>query len=1653
MGYFSGPSYTPGSFSGYQRNGWQPTSNGVAPQATTPPPMPFVEKPDVNSLFGQGVNIVAAAGRAPGYVAERPLAWLDTATANPATGKGLVEDAFSAIRGIPFLGPALGTAGDLLTKASQIPAAILNSPLAAQLKTNYGQPDAAPLGLAGLSGGGQLFPQLGTLLGTNPTTVGELRRHAAARGFTEQDIADLGAGRRDIFSFSDKSTNENEVINAITQLGLDPTNLAFGLGAAGKLPKLGTGVGLVGKFFEGLGTHVPLANELWNAGSDLARDAHLVNYKGFASTVGQMARGAVRVNNAVGVGLTAAELGLNAAFPANPDNTPRSGLLEGLADFARRAQRDQPLSNNNLFSLYAAFKFPYKQTVNDIRGKFNEFHFKASGSNILPSAVDLMVPGPTKTMAARTQQFYQMFGGEKSAWSLIEQVAKSIASDSTYWDGKVLSALRPSNMPELEYLVGVGGQAVERQLKLMLQKNQISGTAWVERAKRMFSNDLREIGDIGGGVSFNFSPDFAAQSWRQYEPVAARLAQMADKRSPIVLGIMKSEPMPLELFDNLQTEFKRVADANSGVVPIEYARQVVFDHPQLLRDEPAKSFFARATTRGAPDLAIADVTRALRAGAKNARPLREFTHEFKDLEAHQAAQQASLTRVRGYNPETKMIDPALAPGVGTATVTTMTRRAERARAAGVKSFTVDSAVQLRSTAPVKSLETNIAAVLEDSGLNVERIHQGISVSGGELVPDVAVTMQPGSSLGTLRTVAIASMEAGAKKVTQQASEAVISMSERDAVAHGLRPNGVEARWSLGKLTPKQANTIGVLLQKSGLRGQFIDTTGMLRVFALRGEEAVVTELSDLLAKMLPEHPATGALKPEVLRSYIEVIVNDGRKVKPSLAEGEVLLSDARTSVASDLRLRAAERSFEERRNAEALAGQSGQPQAGLNGRARAKPGAVAGDRAVVQGRVDAAWAKLESNPTPHAQDKFLEEVANTGDPSLLPDALGVLKEAVQKRVGDGPIAPALDEALLRAENDFISTGGNRGEVLFMASQDAAAESVLPWFDNSMRGLDAETLQKYAPLQRELLQSGSPYTLKTPPTKELLAPHVYTTAAGEIAREFIRPQPDAIKKLFSYGPVSTLAKWQRMILSPRGIHASADASKRELFNLLLNHGATVAQVNNYLESLKAWAASVRPIGDVPLFRSYDALPLSLYKQLAHGEEPVVNQLVTRLRGIKSMKADKGNAMFSQATLDSVEAAGGFGMLIDKSASAWWRGISDAADAPGIKGSIGRRLEAVYPRGFALRHNGGKIFYHAFRFIADPRWWLMNAAEGDILLGLKYGTTGRGKKPISNLAQRYAGETAAQAEAGVMAAAPTELGDAAAALKLDVTGTGWYDPRRTIQARLMRTFDAEAPKSAQRMLDALPADDPIIQGLLKIAPDLSPANWGKQLFDMVDSFDRNGVPETVTAIAKRMFDRDTYKIMEDSGLLQRLHEVNQATWDGIVRTVRGNPSRSVGERLLNSYWLYWPISYQLKAAHWLYDMATNKMFGANTNLGGAWLLSHMLDTHERLIAQDEGYAKLWADNPTSWFVLSMLMPVTPFDIGVSLNPIVRKGLEMEGVFPERKNTPNDPIQLIHDAAKFGPILTYDLWGQIQREPWYKNVFGGGTTPPEGGASLPH
>jgi hypothetical protein len=112
------------------------------------------------------------------------------------------------------------------------------------------------------------------------------------------------------------------------------------------------------------------------------------------------------------------------------------------------------------------------------------------------------------------------------------------------------------------------------------------------------------------------------------------------------------------------------------------------------------------------------------------------------------------------------------------------------------------------------------------------------------------------------------------------------------------------------------------------------------------------------------------------------------------------------------------------------------------------------------------------------------------------------------------------------------------------------------------------------------------------------------------------------------------------------------------------------------------------------------------------------------------------------------------------------------------------------------------------------------------------------------------------------------------------------------------------------------------------------------------------------------------------------------------------------MLNSYWLFWPLSYQLKAGKWLFDVMTDGALGYRSNMAGAAWWNYVLGEHVRQFDERPGYKELFGKFPETIRFLGMFLPITPGDMGVSLSRPTRYALS-----------------LTKQATGFGPIEPYE------------------------------
>jgi hypothetical protein len=206
-------------------------------------------------------------------------------------------------------------------------------------------------------------------------------------------------------------------------------------------------------------------------------------------------------------------------------------------------------------------------------------------------------------------------------------------------------------------------------------------------------------------------------------------------------------------------------------------------------------------------------------------------------------------------------------------------------------------------------------------------------------------------------------------------------------------------------------------------------------------------------------------------------------------------------------------------------------------------------------------------------------------------------------------------------------------------------------------------------------------------------------------------------------------------------------------------------------------------------------------------------------------------------------------------------------------------------------------------------------------------------------------------------------------------------------------------------------------------------------------KGAVETTVTEEAKNWMTREEREVM--APLLTKIAERNVELWSDVKHTFLGNTDRSRVERVMNSYWLYWPISYQIKAAKWLGDIMLNGSFGHDNGalLAGKYALWQQ--QHVDRMKKDASYAAMFEQNKNLWFIAQMLLPITPEDIGTSLSrPTRLAGASAQdavndmlgtrlGAFTAYKQLQDGVIPSVTWITDLGPLYTQELLNRLSSD----------------------
>jgi hypothetical protein len=316
---------------------------------------------------------------------------------------------------------------------------------------------------------------------------------------------------------------------------------------------------------------------------------------------------------------------------------------------------------------------------------------------------------------------------------------------------------------------------------------------------------------------------------------------------------------------------------------------------------------------------------------------------------------------------------------------------------------------------------------------------------------------------------------------------------------------------------------------------------------------------------------------------------------------------------------------------------------------------------------------------------------------------------------------------------------------------------------------------------------------------------------------------------------------------------------------------------------------------------------------------------------------------------------------------------------VPGKLGEDMAALY--GVAAHNKAVTTLYFTFRFGLDIRFHAQNYFEAQILGA---GMAGFRKREVAfgefGMDSNYLHHL--ESNEGVLANTGTPLTQSRHATAYDTFLRMKGDPLREATKGLA----SEDPMLLEGVLKRMGYDDAVTADMVK-GIKANPDDFIREL----DAWHGKMLKNTSAAEDGAVIDQEIAAAMaenpEMAEVLTRLAEVNKGTWDDVRKVMYGNPERSRAERLLNSYWLYWPLSYQIKATKWFAKVLFDSVGGLKTNASGAWLFNEMATTHQQQLATNPKYQAWFEKHKTLVFMAQMLMPVSFDKVGVSLNPFVR------------------------------------------------------------------
>ena len=635
-------------------------------------------------------------------------------------------------------------------------------------------------------------------------------------------------------------------------------------------------------------------------------------------------------------------------------------------------------------------------------------------------------------------------------------------------------------------------------------------------------------------------------------------------------------------------------------------------------------------------------------------------------------------------------------------------------------------------------------------------------------------------------------------------------------------------------------------------------------------------------------------------------------------------------------------------------------------------------------------------------------------------------------------------AAVKRRRQIIDSVVPEGKVRFVAGAEEDVARFKPNLDESVGGRldelsDVEKAKVYA-IERELREggtivtadgrvvNGTQYQGKVVPRGG--TPYVY---GQNEAYDTLMRGKEAADTWFRTNVTNRASAGLDMLFQPVYAGRQAVAFRAGMYNELIGAGASEKEADAFMNALRAEWEDSWALAGAKINRSPGTMGVGVINKIARGQRA-------------------SNSLFSGFNAEVVANIGDFGAMVHRSNSRTYRNIAKKFPAESGKGSLGGLLQQAYGKNAGgvsgvmtagVRRGAWALGtgYNILRFVADPRWYLMNLFEADFLGMARYGVKVRGVfggKARGGILDSMTGKSAgvpknAAVERLAGRRPDSSLLSVEEILAQDRGASGWVDPRA------LYGYVAEAVKATKRgvtedfLTQIYKEGSPVLDDLKKRFGD-DPQAMVDEIDDLLFRIDNKGAQRAIMEDmnARELLDANNPAYDE---FLTRLWQQHEHNYKDIVHTFHGNVNRNNLERLINSPLLWWPASYQIKTGKWLIDVMTKGFAGGKAELAGSAMLTKLLANHKSAMEDNEEYRSAFENHPALFQAMSMMLPMTPFDMGAYMARWTRYsgswiGAQL-GLTEQDETYPQDIRSFVGRSLSLGPIYSADVLGDIWSE----------------------